>query len=320
LQSVINTSRFHVIPETSVQSSSIQGVSGVLSTAVNGGTGKRSLYQWFVAHSNAASRVGFVTCIIGYFLVFGVALSQTDQWGVLSNAASRLANNAAVGVGLEVKKVTVEGQVNLSDAEIAAALGTRAGVSIISFDTNTAREKLKQNGWIREARVMRLLPSTLVVELEEKAPYALWQEGGKIAVISKTGEVLTITTRSAFPDLPLVTGPGAAQPAREVVEALKPFPELKRHVRDIERIAGRRWDLVLDTGIRAKLPVMNIRQSLADLNKIAAESEAALYELAEIDFRVPSQFTVRLRDNTETGRKRFMAWLSKTREGGDSQL
>lgn len=317
---MINTSSFHLISDAREQSSLIQGASGVLLTAVSGGTENRSLYKWFVAHSNTASRVGFIACIIGYFIVFGVALSQTNQWGVLRDAASRLANNAAVGVGLEVKKVTVEGQTNLSDADIAAALGTHAGVSIISFDTNGARDKLKKNGWVREARVMRLLPSTLVVELEEKTPYALWQEGGKIAVIDKAGEILALTKREAFPDLPLVTGPGAAQPGREVVEALKAFPELKRHVRDIERIAGRRWDLVLDTGIRAKLPSVNFRQSLADLNKIAIESEAALYELAEIDFRVQSQFTVRLRDNTEAGRKKFMAWLAKTREGGNSQL
>lgn len=238
----------------------------------------------------------------------------------MRQAVSSFTNDLAVTAGLEVTKVTVEGQANLSDADIAAALGTRNGVSILAFDTETAREKLKRNGWVREARVMRLLPSTLVVELEEKSPFALWQEGGQTAVIGTSGEVLALADRAKFPNLPVVSGPGAAQPAREMVDALKMFPELMRHVQEAERIAGRRWDLVLDTGLRAKLPAVNIRQALTDLNLMATKNPASLNEIAEIDFRVTTQFTVRLKDGSDKGRKKFMSWLSKTRGSPGSEL
>jgi cell division protein FtsQ len=222
--------------------------------------------------------------------------------------------------GLEVKAVQVEGQHHLKEAEIAAALGPREGVSIFAFDTDAARERLKRNGWVGDARVMRLLPSTLVVELEERAPFALWREGGKIAAIDRSGKVLSLAERADFPNLPFVSGAGAATPAAEIVEALNAAPELRDRVRDIERIASRRWDLLLDSGLRVKLPVTNFAVALADLSAIAARNPAALYEIAEIDFRVSSQFTLQLKDGSETGHKKFLSWLSKSRESRNEKL
>lgn len=323
MQSVINTSK----PESSdrsegagVSSSSCCRSAGCGNAAAGVSNPGHSWFRWCEAHSDRLSRIGFVCVIVSYAAVAAAGLSQTGQWEPVRQAVSGFTNDLAVGAGLEVQKVTVEGQVNVSDADIAAALGTRSGVSIFAFDTSAAREKLKRNGWVREARVMRLLPSTLVVELEEKVPFALWQEGGQTAIIGMSGEVLALADRAKFPNLPVVSGPGAAQPAREMVDALKLFPELTRHVTEMERIAGRRWDLVLDSGLRAKLPAVNIRQALVDLNSMATRNPASLNEIAEIDFRVPTQFTVRLRDGSDKGRKKFMSWLSKTRGTRDSEL
>jgi cell division protein FtsQ len=95
---------------------------------------------------------------------------------------------------------------------------------------------------------------------------------------------------------------------------------LRDRVRDIERIAGRRWDLVLDTGLRAKLPAVNFSQALADLSAIASRNPAGLYEIAEIDFRVSSQFTLQLKDASEAGRKTFLSWLSKSHESQNKKL
>ena len=271
----------------------------------------RSLFAWFVAHGETASRLGFVACGIFYGLTVAYAMSLSGQWNDVRQSLAASTNELALAAGLEVKAVQVEGQHHLREAEIAAALGPRDGVSIFVFDTDAARERLKHNGWVAEARVMRLLPSALVVELEERTPFALWREGGKLAAIDASGKVLSLVERTEFPNLPVVSGAGAAAPAAEIVEALNAVPELRDRVRDIERIAGRRWDLVLDSGLRAKLPATKLVEALADLSAIAAKNPAALYEIAEIDFRVSSQFTLQLKDGSETGRKKFLSWLSK---------
>jgi cell division protein FtsQ len=221
----------------------------------------------------------------------------------------------ALRAGFGVKAVQIEGRQNLKDVDIAAALGPREHVSIFSFDTDAARDSLKQNGWVSEARVMRLLPSTLVVEIEERKPFALWQEGGKTAVIDAEGRVLALASRAEFPNLPVVSSAGAAAPAKELIGALAALPELKKRVSAMERIAGRRWDLVLDTGMRVKLPATGFARALADLSAIAAKNPAAFYEISEMDFRVGQQFTVRLKDASDKGRQQFLSWLSGADRG-----
>ena len=269
-----------------------------------------SLYGWFEAHRELASKIGFVACVLFYALTaaYGVVAGGHSQQ--VRQAIASATNGIAIKAGFEVKAVQVEGRNHIKQSEIMAALGTYDGLSIFAFDTDQARDRLNRSGWVREARVMRLLPSTLVVELEENTPYALWREGGKTAAIDAEGKVLGLASQAEFPDLSMVSGPGAAAPAKAVIDALAGLPDLKARVQGIERIAGRRWDLVLDTGLRAKLPADGFAEALADLSMIASKNPAAFYEISEMDFRVPSQFTVRLKDESEKGRTKFLSWLS----------
>ncbi len=279
-----------------------------------------SLFAWFAARGEAASRIGFVACVIFYGLTAAYGMSCSGQWDTLRQSLATGTNELALMAGLEVKAVQVEGQHRLTNADLAAALGPREGISIFAFDTNAARDRLKHNGWVAEARIMRLLPSTLVVEVEERTPFALWRDGDKVAAIDASGRFLALAEPSDFPNLRVVSGAGAAAPAAEIIDALDAVPELRDRVRDVERIAGRRWDLVLDTGLRAKLPAVDFTAALLDLSAIAARNPAALYEIAEMDFRVSTQFTLQLKDASEEGRKKFLSWLPKSRESRNEKL
>ncbi|NJM36052.1 MAG: FtsQ-type POTRA domain-containing protein [Rhodomicrobium sp.] len=279
-----------------------------------------SLYAWFEAHRDLASKAGLVACVLLYALTAAYGLSLTGQWRAARQALASATNDLALEAGFGVKAVQVEGRRNIKDEDIAAALGARDGVSIFAFDTDAARDRLKANGWVAEARVMRLLPSTLVVELEERKAFALWSEGGKTAIIDAEGKPLGLADPKDFPQLPIVSGAGAATPAKELLDTLAALPELKPRIREMERIAGRRWDLVLDTGLRVKLPTTDYAGALTDLAVIAAKNPAAFYEMSEMDFRIPSQFTVRLKDSSDKGRARFLSWLSSGEHGASRGL
>jgi cell division protein FtsQ len=278
----------------------------------SGSPAETSLYGWLEAHSGTASKIGFVFCVIFYGLTVAYGVAAGGQWHDVRQAIAVAANDVAIAAGFEVKAVRVKGRQNMTDAQIAAALGPYEGLSVFAFDTDRARERLQRNGWIGEAKAMRILPSTLMVELEERAPFALWREGGQSAVIDADGTILALASQADFPHLPVVSGPGAAAPAKHIVEAVAALPDLKRRVQGVERNAGRRWDLLLATGLRVKLPAAGFAQALGDLSQIAAKNPAALYEISEMDFRVPSQFTVRLKDESDRGRKTFLSWLSGT--------
>lgn len=276
-------------------------------------TPEPSRIGWAWSHAELLSRIGFIATLVFYAatLVYGVSLG--GRWEEVRQFGLKTSNDIAVAAGLGVARVTVEGNKHLTREQVTEALGIRPEVSIFAFDTAAARERLMANRWVREARVMRLLPATLVVELEERSPFAIWRDEGKRVVIDAAGRLLAEVEPASFPTLPLVSGPGAAIPAKEIVDMLRGFPELAARVRDMERIAGRRWDLLLDTGLRAKLPATRTLGALGELNEIVSRNPAAFYEISEIDLRLDTQFTLRLKDSSEEGRRKFLSWFTKPR-------
>jgi cell division protein FtsQ len=281
---------------------------------------QRSSLGFLERRADFLSKLGFLATILIYGAIAAYGITITGRWEDVQRAALATANQLALAAGFGIARVSVDGRNHVSEAQIAAALGVEPGVSIFAFDTAAARERLLKNGWVREARVMRLLPSTLVVELEERSPYAIWRDGGESAVIDAAGRVLAEVQPANFPTLPTVTGPGAASPAKEIVEMIRSYAELAAHLRDIERVDGRRWDLLLDTGLKAKLPAGYPKAALGELNDMLARNPAALYELSEIDLRVASQFTLRLKDSSEDGRKKFMSWFTKAKASREGTL
>jgi cell division protein FtsQ len=281
---------------------------------------ERSSLGWFERRADLLSKLGFLATILFYGATAAYGVTLTSRWEEVQRITLTTANQLALAAGLGIAKVSVEGRNHVTEAQIADAVGVKPGVSIFAFDTAAARERLLQNGWVREARVMRLLPSTLVVELEERSPYAIWRDGSESAVIDGTGRVLAEIQPADFPMLPTVSGPGAASPAKEIVEMIRSHPELAAHIRNIDRVAGRRWDLLLDTGLRTKLPAGYPKAALDELNDMLARNPAALYELSEIDLRVATQFTLRLKDSSDDGRKKFMSWFTKAKASREGTL
>src|SRR6185295_4737511 len=120
-----------------------------------------------------------------------------------------------------VKQITVEGQQHLSDAELTHALGAGPGTMMFAFDTDAAKARLEAVPWVKQAQVMRLLPSTLQVVIEERAPFAMWQSKGQTYVVDANGAVIAPVVREAYADLPLVVGEGAGKNAADLFETLK---------------------------------------------------------------------------------------------------
>ena len=76
-------------------------------------------------------------------------------------------------------------------------------------DVADVRQRLLQFGWVKDARVSRRLPDTLVVDIVERKPAALWQDSQRLALIDSDGVVIDRVSVTQMPDLPLLVGPGA---------------------------------------------------------------------------------------------------------------
>ncbi|MFP3920975.1 MAG: cell division protein FtsQ/DivIB [Dichotomicrobium sp.] len=266
----------------------------------------RTLWAWLDARAEAASRLG--ACLSAMLLVavaiYGAALGgQLATWQ--ATVAARL-ETALIAGGFGINEIVVKGREHLEGARIEEALDASRARTIFSFDTRAAKARLEEIGWVKSARVMRLWPSTLVVELREREPFARWDIRGHTLLIDRDGELLGPVT-PAFADMPRVAGEGADAAAAALFETLNRHAGVDRHVALARRIERRRWDLVLEDGRRIQLPAQGLGAALPVAARLLA---GALPDgVTAIDLRVPGRIALR-RGTPEEGQPGPTAQLS----------
>jgi cell division protein FtsQ len=163
-------------------------------------------------------------------------------------------------------------------------------------DVARIRERLLAFGWVKDARVSRRLPDTLVVDIVERKPAALWQDSGRLALIDADGVVLDRVPVDKMPDLPLLIGPGANGQARELDRLLAGLPTLRPQLASATWVGGRRWDLNFQSGETIALPEGETasRAALARFAGLDKSTGLLGRGIVRFDLRVPGKMIVRL--------------------------
>src|SRR6478672_7938306 len=164
-------------------------------------------------------------------------------------------------------------------------------------DVGGIRRRLLQFGWIKDARVSRRLPDTLVIDIVERTPSALWQNQGQLALIDNEGVVLDRVPVDKMPDLPLLIGPGANGQARQLGRLMDQVPTLKPQLASATWVGGRRWDLNFQSGETLALPEGEGDASKALVKFAKVDKSAGLLgrDVVRFDLRIPGKMIVRLR-------------------------
>jgi len=163
-------------------------------------------------------------------------------------------------------------------------------------DVSRIRERLLAFGWVKDARVSRRLPDTLVIDIVERTPSALWQDKQQLALIDNEGVVLDRVPVDKMPDLPLVIGPGANTRAGQLKTILGTVPALQVQLASATWVSGRRWDLSFQSGETVALPESETaaKEALARFAKMDRSAGLLGRGLVRFDLRLPGKMIVRL--------------------------
>jgi len=213
-----------------------------------------------------------------------------EDW-TAARAEATLRMTARAGLG--VREIVVSGRVHTSSAEILSALDLHVGDPLLGFDSRAARAELERLPWVKEARVERHFPSAVRIRLTERAPLALWQTQGRHAVLDAEGREIRKVDPGAFADLLVVIGADAPAHARDLLDLLATEPDLRPRVTAAVRVAGRRWDLLLDGGVRIQLPELQAAAAWARLADAQRREAILARAVAQIDLRLADRITVR---------------------------
>lgn len=202
---------------------------------------------------------------------------------------------AAADAGFEVRHVEVSGLRHLGKLPVYAAALDGATNSMLLVDLRASRERLLALPWVADASVGRRLPDTLIVDIVERRPVALWQYRQRLAAIDRSGQPLTTERLERFGKLPLVVGLGANRRAGEILARLDRHADLASHVEAAMLVGGRRWDLRLDSGETIALPEGEAASERALAQFMSLEKSRGLLAkgFTRFDLRVADKMVVR---------------------------
>ena len=201
---------------------------------------------------------------------------------------------ALASLGFIVREIALDGNERTSADSVYASLDVETGDPIFAADPELLRARLMELPWIADAEVRRFYPDRLSIRLIEKRPYAFWQVGSSVVMVERSGAVIDGAEPDLSEPLPLIIGPGAPELAATILDVLDRQRAVSARLQAVERISERRWDLILDRGIRVRLPETEWEAEVAELERLIVDQGVLERDLEIIDLRFPDSYIFQL--------------------------
>lgn len=198
--------------------------------------------------------------------------------------------------GPALTRLVIRGNLNEVNPTRLRAIATKyAGSGFFQIDLAGLRQALESRAWVDEVQVRRIWPDTLVIEVAEQVPVAIW---GRDALLNGRGEVFHpdhVEHPEALASLPQLEGPKGSQ--RYLLDRYADMNHrLAAHGVSIRRLVvseRRAWQLWLTDGIRVRLGRGQASARLVRFADLALPALAGrLAEVAYVDMRYTNGFAV----------------------------
>lgn len=228
-------------------------------------------------------------------LVGAVAIVAASFLGLPAMAYSEAAE-AAGRAGFEVKRVEVTGIDKMDRLTVYAIALDQHSMAMPLVDLEKVRAQLMTYGWIADARVSRRMPDTLLVDIVERKPVAVWQNNQELSLIDGDGVVLEQIAANAVPDLPMLIGPDANRQTGRLATLIDAAPALRPTITGASWIGHRRWDIRFRSGETLALPEGDEAAAKALVTFARMEGVERLLGrgFTRFDMRDPTRFVVRV--------------------------
>lgn len=230
------------------------------------------------------------------FLGLRLGIAGSLAFGLLVGVREGYAY-ATTSPRFEVRGLVYEPTSHVDDARLRELLALQPGTNILSVDLEELAGRVAQDPWVAKAKVVRVLPDSLQVTVEEHEPRAALLLAGRLVLVDAEGNAFKPLEDGERGRLPVLTGfddpalrehPEAAR--ERVLRGLRALAvyEAKRRPRLSELHVGDFGDVTLYTaelGTQLRLGRGDIEPALArfDALRAALGEEAEKLALVHLD-------------------------------------
>ncbi|HYT74546.1 MAG TPA: FtsQ-type POTRA domain-containing protein, partial [Vicinamibacterales bacterium] len=108
---------------------------------------------------------------------------------------------------LQVRRISIRGNVRLSAGDVQAIVEGLRGSSILTADLSGYRRRLLESPWVADAALRRVLPSTVEVFVSERRPMGLCRMNNALYLVDPHGALIDeFGPQYAEFDLPIIDG------------------------------------------------------------------------------------------------------------------
>lgn len=289
-------------PQSARKAAAAQGAARKVRTAkAKTGSAVDTAISWLPFNEEQLHRI-LLALILG--AAAALAWTVASLAGVPAMAGYQVAT-AAADAGFAVRRVDVRGVKHLNELKVYERVLAERNQAMPMVDIDALRSELIQLSWVKDARVSRQLPDTLVIDIVEREPHAVLRKANRLVLIDATGHELEPVTPSRAKGRLILSGPGAGKKVEALSQLLDAAPALKPQVREAEWVGNRRWNVTFRTGQVLALP-QGDRQSAAALMSFArldGTNRLLGGRVAAFDMRAPDRIYLRVPGRAEEAAK-----------------
>ena len=216
----------------------------------------------------------------------------------------------AVGLDQPVRSFVIEGpfqRVSAVEVQQVALASLKGG--LVSADLDRLRAAVEALAWVDRARVQRLWPDRIRIEIVEQQAAARWGDEG---LLNTRGELFADGVRLVPPELPRLDGPAGAQAqvAQRYLAMQDRLGRLGHSVSALRLDARGAWEFDLSTGVTVRLGRRQVDERMDRFVEFAAGLVAhRAAEIRYVDMRYSNGFAIGWRGNRKpkAARPAFMA-------------
>ena len=280
-------------PQSARKAAAAQGTARKVRTAkAKTGSAVDSAIAWLPFSEEQLHRI-LLVAILG--AAAAMAWTIASLAGVPTMAGYQMAS-AAADAGFAVRRVDVRGVKNLNELKVYERVLAERNQAMPLVDIEALRNELIQISWVKDARVSRQLPDTLVVDIVEREPHAVLRKADKLVLIDSTGHELEPVSAKQAKGKLIVAGRGAGKEMVALSDLLEAAPALKPQVGEAKWVGNRRWNVTFRTGQVLALPEgdQQAAAALVSFARLDGTNRLLGGQVAAFDMRAPDRIYLRI--------------------------